>query len=165
MSYKCDDPVKFDGMYVGNFHPNIICDSCRQPSIPGIRWKCAVCYDFDLCTPCYFAGKHSLDHRFLRIDSREDGRRWFHPLFLCMHWPWFHEGENFHEFQGLRVVCENFLHEILGHIYCTNLWFVSNKLFHEILTSCGSVKVWPLLKFGIWGPDHTHLGAKSYDWY
>ncbi|XP_077510084.1 uncharacterized protein LOC144121046 [Amblyomma americanum] len=46
----------------------VSCDDCEQRQIVGPRWKCAVCFNFDLCTACYRRGKHSLDHVFLRID-------------------------------------------------------------------------------------------------
>ncbi|CAN7984895.1 unnamed protein product [Ixodes hexagonus] len=50
-------------------HPNIICDACRKQGISGTRWKCARCYDFDLCTQCYMADKHDLTHCFVRFDT------------------------------------------------------------------------------------------------
>ena len=40
-----------------------------------------MCADFDLCTPCYYSGEHSLDHAFSRIDCREDGHRY---VALCI---------------------------------------------------------------------------------
>ena len=55
-------------VFAGMKHVNIICDSCRQNGIFGMRWKCVKCYDFDLCTPCYNDGKHTLEHEFCRID-------------------------------------------------------------------------------------------------
>lgn len=54
---------------VGIVHSSVICDSCRENDIKGMRWKCTKCYDFDLCTSCYMNGKHSLDHEFQRLDS------------------------------------------------------------------------------------------------
>ena len=56
----------------GLVHPNITCDSCGQDIevMGGMRWKCAKCYDYDLCNPCYMAGNHSLEHPFVRFDTR-----------------------------------------------------------------------------------------------
>ncbi|GFS08194.1 E3 ubiquitin-protein ligase MIB2 [Elysia marginata] len=34
-----------------------------------MRWKCTKCRDFDLCTACYMADKHDLQHTFLRFDT------------------------------------------------------------------------------------------------
>ena len=35
-----------------------------------MRWKCARCFDFDLCTHCYMAlDKHDLTHPFLRFET------------------------------------------------------------------------------------------------
>ncbi len=56
-------------MFLGTKHENIVCDACREAPIIGMRWKCASCYDYDLCTVCYYAGKHSLEHPFLRMDT------------------------------------------------------------------------------------------------
>ncbi|XP_077508330.1 uncharacterized protein LOC144119635 [Amblyomma americanum] len=44
------------------------CDACDQRGIEGTRWKCALCFDYDLCTACYVGGKHNLYHQFLRVD-------------------------------------------------------------------------------------------------
>ena len=52
-------------------HTDVVCDSCRENGIQGMRWKCMKCYDFDLCTVCYMAGKHDLTHSFHRQDSPE----------------------------------------------------------------------------------------------
>lgn len=46
-------------------HPHFICDGCGQDPIEGVRYKCAVCPDFDLCQRC--EDKTSHDHPFLKI--------------------------------------------------------------------------------------------------
>jgi Zinc finger, ZZ type len=57
----------------GAVHPGISCDGCGKPSIIGVRWKCLVCDNYDLCTDCRSSGKctkgHSVNHRVLRIES------------------------------------------------------------------------------------------------
>ena len=50
-------------------HPNIICDACKKQGIQGMRWKCAKCYDFDLCHQCYMGDKHDHTHAFLRFET------------------------------------------------------------------------------------------------
>ncbi len=58
-------------------HPRIICDSCDQKIDRGIRYKCTICEDFDLCDMCesneYIRSRHFDDeHVFLKIrDSTE----------------------------------------------------------------------------------------------
>eukprot|EP00074_Homo_sapiens_P081683 XP_016855845.1 E3 ubiquitin-protein ligase MIB2 isoform X10 [Homo sapiens] len=50
-------------------HPNIICDCCKKHGLRGMRWKCRVCLDYDLCTQCYMHNKHELAHAFDRYET------------------------------------------------------------------------------------------------
>ncbi|CAH2319960.1 E3 ubiquitin- ligase MIB2 isoform X2 [Pelobates cultripes] len=34
-----------------------------------MRWKCKVCFDYDLCTQCYMNNKHDLSHAFERYET------------------------------------------------------------------------------------------------
>uniref|UniRef100_A0A7S3Y176 ZZ-type domain-containing protein n=1 Tax=Heterosigma akashiwo TaxID=2829 RepID=A0A7S3Y176_HETAK len=45
-------------------HPGIICDHCDQPVV-GVRYKCAVRQDFDLCSKC--EAKDQSDYPYLKI--------------------------------------------------------------------------------------------------
>jgi len=50
-----------------NVHVGVICDSC-QNGISGIRYKCSVCPDYDLCQACESkSGVHDSTHVFLKI--------------------------------------------------------------------------------------------------
>ncbi len=40
-------------------HDGVTCDGCRQSPIQGVRYKCAVRADFDLCPACYSSGKEA----------------------------------------------------------------------------------------------------------
>ncbi|KAJ8319866.1 hypothetical protein KUTeg_001453 [Tegillarca granosa] len=64
---KCDLRV-FDAAPAGIIHKNIVCDSCGDDPIKGMRWKCCNCKDYNLCTPCYMQNKHDLSHGFVRMD-------------------------------------------------------------------------------------------------
>lgn len=55
--------------FLGVKHPNIVCDGCDSQGIGGMRYKCSVCYDYDLCYTCYHGDKHDLSHPFKRFDS------------------------------------------------------------------------------------------------
>lgn len=56
-----------DSAPTGIKHDGTMCDTCRQQPIYGIRWKCAECNNYDLCSICYHSDKHHLRHRFYRI--------------------------------------------------------------------------------------------------
>ena len=55
--------------FPGILHKGIFCNECRTAGLMGIRWKCAVCNDYDLCNECYMDGKHDRDHKFYRYDT------------------------------------------------------------------------------------------------
>ena len=46
-------------------HPHIICDGCGMDEVTGVRYKCSVCRDFDLCSKCESISDHP--HPFLKI--------------------------------------------------------------------------------------------------
>jgi hypothetical protein len=46
-------------------HNHIICDGCGADPVMGVRYKCAVCNDYDLCEKCEATSDH--DHPFLKI--------------------------------------------------------------------------------------------------
>ena len=46
-------------------HPSILCDGCNQ-QVVGVRYKCLVCADYDLCGACEGRGTHS-DHEMIRL--------------------------------------------------------------------------------------------------
>ena len=49
---------------------------CNEREILGTLWKCVRCTDYYLCTQCYMIGKHTLDHEFERIDTRDYTNRY-----------------------------------------------------------------------------------------
>ncbi|XP_051949789.1 E3 ubiquitin-protein ligase MIB2-like isoform X3 [Xyrauchen texanus] len=63
------DLLLYDNAQIGVRHSNIICDSCKKHGIMGMRWKCKVCFDYDLCTQCYMNNKHDLMHAFERYET------------------------------------------------------------------------------------------------
>ncbi|KAG8434369.1 hypothetical protein GDO86_012666 [Hymenochirus boettgeri] len=63
------DLMLYDNAQTGVRHPNIICDCCKKHGIRGMRWKCKVCFDYDLCTQCYMNNKHDLSHTFERYET------------------------------------------------------------------------------------------------
>ncbi|XP_061410032.1 E3 ubiquitin-protein ligase MIB1 isoform X1 [Lethenteron reissneri] len=71
-NYRCSgayDLRILDSAPTGIKHDGTMCDTCRLQPIIGIRWKCAECTNYDLCTACYHGDKHHLRHRFYRITT------------------------------------------------------------------------------------------------
>ncbi|XP_055613613.1 E3 ubiquitin-protein ligase mind-bomb [Uranotaenia lowii] len=71
-NYRCAgayDLRILDSAPTGIKHEGTMCDTCRQTPIFGIRWKCAECTNYDLCSICYHGDKHHLRHRFHRIST------------------------------------------------------------------------------------------------
>ncbi|CAD8110638.1 unnamed protein product [Paramecium primaurelia] len=50
-------------------HEKIMCDGCKMFPILGIRYKCPICQDFDLCEKCEDLGTHK--HAMLKIRKPE----------------------------------------------------------------------------------------------
>lgn len=50
-------------------HFRVICDGCGANPITGVRYKCAVCDDFDLCEECEASTSHDASHPFLKIKT------------------------------------------------------------------------------------------------
>lgn len=52
----------------------VSCDSCLKGNFRGRRYKCLVCYDYDLCATCYESGatntRHTVDHPMQCILTR-----------------------------------------------------------------------------------------------
>ncbi|XP_011445686.1 E3 ubiquitin-protein ligase MIB1-like isoform X2 [Crassostrea angulata] len=71
-NYRCAGAFDLrivDSAPTGIKHDGTMCDTCRQQPIFGIRWKCAECSNYDLCSVCYHGDKHNLRHRFYRITT------------------------------------------------------------------------------------------------
>jgi Ca2+-binding EF-hand superfamily protein len=51
----------------GVVHRGITCNGCDEKPIRGIRWHCANCADFDLCSNCEATNSHIKTHIFYKI--------------------------------------------------------------------------------------------------
>ena len=60
----------------GMKYPLVRCLGCKVDGIAGMLWRCVKCSDYYLCSLCYTAGRHSIEHEFLRIDDDEQTLRY-----------------------------------------------------------------------------------------
>jgi len=77
-------------------HHGITCDSCQVSPIRGVRYKCCVCNNYDLCSDCESLGKHDSSHPLLKI---------LRPVDRCANSPYY----------GLHETMKYFGHHKRGH--------------------------------------------------
>ena len=62
-------------------HEGVSCDSCMKSNFRGRRFKCLICYDYDLCSACFEAGastpRHAATHPMQCILTRSDTELYF----------------------------------------------------------------------------------------
>ena len=51
----------------GVVHRGITCNGCDEKPIRGVRWRCANCSDYDLCSNCEATNSHIKTHVFYKI--------------------------------------------------------------------------------------------------
>ena len=60
---KVDDNIK-----INKVHHGVICSQCKE-NVVGIRYKCYVCKDYDLCEKCEEIIKEKHGHPMIKINS------------------------------------------------------------------------------------------------
>jgi hypothetical protein len=61
----CPDQMNLNSFaetFKNEIHYNVVCDVCQQEPLRGVRLKCDVCLDYDLCLECFRAGRKSKSH-------------------------------------------------------------------------------------------------------
>lgn len=70
-SHKRDHNIKIV-LKSDKVHHWVSCNACLQSTIKGLRYKCTVCFNYDLCEKCYFNKASS--------NSTNSAHREFHPF-------------------------------------------------------------------------------------
>ncbi|RHY47001.1 hypothetical protein DYB30_002015 [Aphanomyces astaci] len=65
-------------------HRYVQCDGCGINPLVGHRFKCQSCSNYDLCTACYVANVHEMDHMFLRCSDASGGGDPLPPRFVVL---------------------------------------------------------------------------------
>jgi len=61
------EPTKAVATQMVVTHHNIVCDGCQMNPITGVRFKCSICPNYDLCESCEVKGVHETSHPFLKL--------------------------------------------------------------------------------------------------
>jgi len=77
-------------------HSTVRCDGCNTHPITGVRYKCTVCRDYDLCAACESKDLHPATHALLKI--KEVPRSDIHHGVTC-------DGCEVNPIQGIRYKC------------------------------------------------------------
>ena len=100
-------------------HENIFCDMCGAAPIKGIRYKCSVCNDFDLCEKCYATGEHSHDFfEIKRLNQQFEIKPVIHYGIKC-------DGCGLSPIQGTRYKCDT----CYDFDYCFNCYHEKPHIF------------------------------------
>eukprot|EP00475_Leptophrys_vorax_P016021 TRINITY_DN223_c0_g1_i1.p1 TRINITY_DN223_c0_g1~~TRINITY_DN223_c0_g1_i1.p1 ORF type:complete len:474 (+),score=154.44 TRINITY_DN223_c0_g1_i1:134-1555(+) len=65
------EEVKVQGVSV--VHEAVTCDGCEMSPIQGVRFKCIVCENYDLCSDCEAKNVHEVSHPLLKIKVPRSG--------------------------------------------------------------------------------------------
>lgn len=116
-------------------HDGTMCDTCRQQPIIGIRWKCAECTNYDLCTTCYHGDKHHLRHRFYRITTPGSERLVNSAMFNDF-FPWTHL--NLIKYSQCRCIIsvQSFAYNIREEVYASSIKERQNLSLYSPSVSC-----------------------------
>jgi hypothetical protein len=94
-------------------HEGVSCDSCRKNNFKGLRYKCLICFDYDLCSACYEANitssRHTVNHPTQCIIARND-------------YDLFYSGETITSEQPQSLTCP----------LCGNLGFTESSLLEHV---------------------------------
>lgn len=76
VSFRIKPPIRRVDSFRKCFILGVSCDACLKGNFRGRRYKCLMCFDYDLCAQCYEQGatstRHNTDHAMQCILTRAD---------------------------------------------------------------------------------------------
>ncbi|GAB0204999.1 E3 ubiquitin-protein ligase KCMF1 [Grus japonensis] len=129
----------------------VSCDACLKGNFRGRRYKCLICYDYDLCATCYESGatttRHTTDHPMQCILTRVD-------------FDLYYGGEAFSVEQPQSFTCP----------YCGKMGYTETSLQEHVTsehaetsTEVGNVFLAPDIPPGLWDLVFLKAGLASKD--
>jgi len=67
-----DEDVKDENSVEQTVHKDVRCDICNTVPIIGVRYKCAICKDYDLCEKCEMSNSHNPMHPLIKMRIPRD---------------------------------------------------------------------------------------------
>lgn len=81
----------FVQLRMSDYIPGVSCDICMRRRITGRKYKCLICYDFDICAECYdnkrVSAFHSCSHPCQCILTPELHGK-YHDFYNILAWFW-----------------------------------------------------------------------------
>lgn len=137
-------------------HNGITCDECGQSPIIGIRYKCAVRHDFDLCSGC--EAKCPQPHPMIKVyDSQENSCA--NIVVVCQPGKERYKKERDVKFKRHRgVVCD----ECGCRPICGIRYKCTRRHDYDLCTDCESRKPQPYPMVKVYSPDQCAGGLHIY---
>ena len=99
-------------MSISSAFAGVSCDACMKSNFSSLRFKCLVCYDYDLCASCRDSGatssRHTASHPMQSIMTRADLSKNFAYVFFL-------STKTFHHFWLPLCVCVCVLFSLPQH--------------------------------------------------
>ena len=143
-------------MSISSAFAGVSCDACMKSNFSSLRFKCLVCYDYDLCASCRDSGatssRHTASHPMQCIMTRADLSKNFAYVFFL-------STKTFHHFWLPLCVCVCVFYSVClsmlpPHSYSSVIWSYIYSIWRPLRCVC-KLSMQFLLSF--WDNKHSRL--------